>query len=491
MFSLYLWEDLLKSNLPERSMKMDINELTKRHSDFIYSELKRIGNDDLIFKVTNDIRQSHAYSYILMNIIRYVPERKSWFYYDENRWVKDEGGMIAAELCKLMANELYKYVSHEIPIEEQQYAMNLVLKWHSFNFRKKLLEDAKSNITVSIKEFDTNPYLINCLNGTLNLKTGELQKHNPNDLITKLSPANYYPNAVNDRWESFINEIMSGDKEKAKFLQKVMGYSLCGEANQECLYILYGATTRNGKGTLVESILNVLGDYGRTVRPETLATSNRGASSHSEDIARLNGVRFASISEPPKSMQFNASLVKSLTGGDTINARFLNENSFDFKPQMKIYINTNYLPSVNDKTLFSSNRVVVIPFDRHFELHEQDKTLKSYFKTDELMSAILCWLVCGYYMGMVQGFEQPESVKNAIMSYENKSNPIYIFLNEVLIKDKSGKTPVAEAHRQYTNWAKISGYEPLSQIEFGRRLNKLVKVSSVRVNGVKLQSIIS
>ncbi len=182
---------------------------------------------------------------------------------------------------------------------------------------------------------------------------------------------------------------MNGDMDKARFLQKALGYSVSGDTRFECMFFLYGETTRNGKGTLMESILRVIGDYGRAVRPETIALKHSVNSQNpSEDIARLAGIRLANISESSRGLLLNAAQVKSMTGNDTLNDRFLHENSFDFQPQFKLYVNTNYLPVITDTTLFTSGRVLIIPFDRHFEEYEQDKGLKAEFRKPEVQSAI-------------------------------------------------------------------------------------------------------
>ena len=144
----------------------------------------------------------------------------------------------------------------------------------------------------------------------------------------------------------------------------------------------------------------------------------RGNSSNpTEDIARLAGIRFANISEPSRGLFLNAAQVKNMTGNDTLNARFLHDNSFDFKPQFKLYVNTNYLPVINDMTIFSSNRVHIIPFDRHFEEWEQDKSLKTEFATDEAKSAILNWLIEGFQLLQKEGFKPPKSVLDATVPY--------------------------------------------------------------------------
>ena len=226
------------------------------------------------------------------------------------------------------------------------------------------------------------------------MDTGTFSEHCSEEKLTKITPVKYDPKVRCKRWDSFIYEITSGDAERANFLQKILGYGLTGDTRHECMTILYGASTRNGKGTLCESVLKAFGSYGCSAKPETIAMKNSTNSSQpSEDIARLAGVRFVNIPEPGKGLVLNSAQVKSMTGNDTINARFLHENSFDFKPQFKLYINTNYLPVINDMTIFTSGRIIIVPFERHFEEAEQDRTLKDEFAKPEGQSAILNWLL--------------------------------------------------------------------------------------------------
>lgn len=128
-------------------------------------------------------------------------------------------------------------------------------------------------IRLQCLKFDRNIYYLNCQNGTLDLQTGEFHPHTPQDKLTKIAGAAYDSNAKSLRFIRFISEVMSGDKEKARFMQKSLGYGLTGDTRYECMFFYYGATTRNGKGTLMESTLHVMGDYGLTVRPETIAQS--------------------------------------------------------------------------------------------------------------------------------------------------------------------------------------------------------------------------
>lgn len=161
----------------------------------------------------------------------------------------------------------------------------------------------------------------------------------------KLADVEYIPKCRSERWNQFIDEITCGDKALARFIQKIFGYALTGDTQHECFFILYGATSRNGKGTLCETFLRMVGDYGRTASPESIAQKKFSDSrSPSEDIAKLAGTRFVNMSEPDKKMILSSALVKTLTGNDTISARFLGENSFDFRSQFKMVVGTNHLP---------------------------------------------------------------------------------------------------------------------------------------------------
>ena len=402
---------------------------------------------------------------------RYVPERKVWYVYDGTRWVTDMAALKVMELCKDLSDALMTYALSIHDEHKRKDYIKYCAKWQIRGVRITVLSDAQSVYPISMEEFDTDRYLFNCNNGTLNLRTMQFHDHSPEDRLTKIAPVKYDPNAICLRFTNFIDEIMSGDKEKAKFLQKALGYAVSGDTRFECMFFLYGETTRNGKGTLMESILRVFGDYGKAVRPETIALKQYSNSSNpSEDIARLAGVRFANISEPSRGLLLNAAQVKSMTGNDTLNARFLHENSFDFSSQFKLYINTNYLPIINDMTLFTSGRVLIVPFDRHFEEWEQDKTLKAEFSKLETQSAILNWLLQGYLMLREEGFTMPQSVIDATNEYSHDSNKIQLFADECLEVQGNIDVKTAEVYAAYREWCAVNGCYPESNRNFNQTL---------------------
>ena len=406
----------------------------------------------------NDIGNGRLFADVFKAIARFVPERKQWFIYNGTRWVSDTGSLKAMELCKALADALMRYALDIHDEHKRKSYIDFCRKWQSRHMRITILSDAQSVYPISMQEFDSDRFLFNCANGTLDLRTMEFRGHSAEDRLTKITPTEYDPHAWSDRYNRFISEIMSGDTEKAKFLQKALGYSVSGDTRFECMFFLYGETTRNGKGTLMESILRVMGDYGRAVRPETIALKHSVNSQNpSEDIARLAGIRLANISEPSRGLLLNAAQVKSMTGNDTLNARFLHENSFDFQPQFKLYVNTNYLPVITDTTLFTSGRVLIIPFDKHFEESEQDKGLKAEFAKPEVQSAILNWMLEGYRLLQTDGFEVPKSVCNATQAYYHESDKIAQFAEDCLVADPGAETKTAELYDAYRTWCAGNG----------------------------------
>ncbi len=464
-----------------------IAKAAERASVFYVKPGYALGQSDDIVSLLTDMDAYHAYpttdngtsrlfADVFKDCLRYVPQRKAWYYYDGSRWQEDVGSMIAMEKCKALMLELLRY---SIDLQDANYT-KYCSQLQARNKRLIILNDAQSVYPINMSDFDNNRYLLNCNNGTLNLKTREFHEHSSADLITKLAPVDYDPAAESKRFTEFVDEIMSSDKDKAAFLQKSLGYSISGDTKYECMFILFGATTRNGKGTMMESMLSVMGDYGKAVKPETIAVKNsHNSSAPSEDIARLAGVRFANISEPGKGLVINAAQVKSMTGNDTINARFLHENSFDFKPQFKIYINTNYLPVITDLTLFSSNRLFIIPFDRHFEDWEQDKTLKTAFTEESTKSAILNWLIEGYIRLGTEGLIPPESVIIATREYNHDSDKMQLFADECLVKS-STDVRTSTVYSVYKDWCSDNRMYPESNRVFLQSLRSLGEIKRKR-----------
>ena len=432
----------------------------------------------------DEIGIGYAFADYFKPIARFDRERGIWYVFDGKVWQPDENALAVAELAKRLADRLYTFALQIKDEDTRNRYIKRVQKLQMRKNRRTMIEDAKSVYPVPHSVFDRNTDLFNCQNGTLNLTTGEFRPHDPADFLTLMSGITYNPDATCDRWISFISEVMCSDADLAVYLQKALGYALTGDTSLECLFILYGATSRNGKGTTMETFLRIMGDYGKTSNPEMLSTKfgNTNASGPSEEIARLAGVRFVNISEPEKKITFNAALVKRMTGNDTLNARFLHENSFDFKPNFKIFINTNYKPSVSDMTLFYSNRLKLIPFKRHFEEHEQDKGLKNFFAESANLSAIFNWCYEGYRLFRASDLADPAAVVAATKEYQEESDRIGQFVDAWLEEGEAYEVRTSAAYKLYGEWCDKYGYRKENSTNFNNAIQRFFPIVRKRPN---------
>ena len=420
-----------------------------------------------------EIGMGNAFADYFKPIARYNSERGIWYVYDGTVWQPDMENLKVAELAKLLADKLYVFALTITEEDSRKRFIERVKKLQLRKHRDTMIKDAKSVFPLSMKSFDSDIYLFNCKNGTLNLRTMEFREHRPEDYLTKVSPVIYDPDAECPRWRTFIDEIMQGDKARSNYLQKAIGYALTGDTKMECLFILYGPTSRNGKGTTMESILRIMGEYGKNADPTMLqAKFNAQSGGPSEEIARLAGARFVNISEPEKKITLDAALTKRLTGNDTITARYLHENSFEFRPNFKIFINTNHLPNITDLTLFESGRIKIIPFDRHFEENEQDKGLKQLFAEPENMSGILNWMLEGYRKFREEKLDMPDSVINATQEYRMASDKISQFCEACLVEKLGSELRSKAVYNRYKEWSVENGYRADGMQNFKKEFEK-------------------
>lgn len=418
-----------------------------------------------------EIGMGNAFADYFKPIARYNSERGIWYVYDGSVWRADAENLRVAELAKLLADKLYVFALTITEEDARKRFIDRVRKLQLRRNRDTMIKDAKSVFPLAMKNFDRDIYLFNMANGTLDLRTGEFREHRPEDFLTKVSPVEYDPDAKCDRFVRFMDEVMMGDKDTIRYTQKALGYALSGDTRMECFFILYGATSRNGKGTLMESFLRLMGDYGRNADPVLLAMKfNAQSNGPTEELARLAGSRFVNISEPEKKLTIDAALTKRLTGNDTITARYLHENSFEFRAGFKIFINTNYQPNITDLTLFHSGRVKMIPFNRHFEESEQDKGLKTFFAQPENMSGIFNWVYEGFKLFIKEGLEMPQAVRQATADYEMESDKIGQFCALCLQHKKGEELRSAAVYDIYKKWAEANNLKAVSQGNFNKEL---------------------
>jgi putative DNA primase/helicase len=318
------------------------------------------------------------------------------------------------------------------------------------------------------KDFDRDLMTFNVQNGTLVFERvdgrpkARLRPHDPQDLITKISPVSYDPKAVCPRYDTFLIEVQpppagaDDDLSMHRFLHQWAGLSLTGDTSEQKLVFLYGKG-RNGKGVWVEAVAHVAGEYSQSTPIETFLDSGRSrrGGEASPELAELSGVRLLRTSEPKKGAKLDDGLIKLVTGGDAMRARFLNKDLFEIIPRFKLTMQGNYRPKISDNSESIWNRIQLVPFPVFFKKEDRDPKLLDKLKAEG--SGVLNRLIEGLLDWMENGLLQPESVREATESYRSDSDPVGRFL-EICTAPVIGKRVQSSAlHALYCAWAKANG----------------------------------
>lgn len=413
----------------------------------------------------NDIGMSELFTDMYKSQIRYNVSAKQWYFFNSKMWVEDTGSMITLQKMKELSKTLIVYGSSITDDTIRADFVKYINKLGSLKSREIIVRDSRDKMFINQTDFDKNKDLFNCQNGTLNLKTLEFTQHNPNDLLSKISNVVYDPKSQCPTFKNFINEVMEDNQNKIDFLQTIFGYSLTCDNSQETCFILYGPSSRNGKSTLIDTISYMLGDYATTTMPETLSIKKwKDSSKATSDIARLDGCRLLNIAEPPQQMIIDSALLKTLSGKDKITARPLYREPFEFYPYFKLFINTNYLPIIDDNTIFASNRVNVITFNRHFTLKERKTHLKDDLKKQDEISGIFNWCLEGLKRYTEMGLNIPNEVIQDTKVYELSNDKLNHFIMQEMIESDENVT-LADVYYRYCQWCRKNNFPRLSKAE--------------------------
>lgn len=477
--------------------KQFLNEMLKKFKKYIHS-------NNVVKIPSNEKETTDFFDKIKINDYRYNRDSKKWMIYDTifGIWTEEKAETFLEIEMRVFYQIYSDYVISNclsgIKIKEMSsYHKSLKYNMHNLstvNGRRYIINDYKTLCACNYSDFDKDNNLLNCKNGTLNLSTFEFKKHDPNDMITKIANVTYEKDVTSLRWTAFIQDIMTDPKNdddakkqaNVKYLQKLLGYLLTGKTVKEQMYIFYGPSTRNGKSTLVETINYLMGTYSMTAQPDLISKKSIDSRAPSEDLARLKGARVVWLSEPPKDQILNCAMLKQLVGGDTVTARKMYESSFEFVPTFKLIMNTNHLPKVYDNTIFFGEKIVIIPFRRHFSEEERDTTLKEQLRSEENLSAILNWMLEGLKKFNNEGLKLTDDLKETVRHFEDDSNIIKQFIDDCLIYDEKKHGNGAEMYERYKEWCKENGYAITSNRVFYTDLTSMgIVIDAGKVNGIK------
>lgn len=398
--------------------------------------------------------------------IRYADEI-GWLGWDGQRWSRDNGAYEVMEDARLTVRGMY---AEAATLTADSARLELVKHAKHSEAREKLeamIALAKHQASAHLASFDTDPYLLTVTNGTVDLRTGLLQPHWREDWITKLAPVDYDVQAQAPTWHRFLKEIFKGNESLIRFLQRAVGYALTGLTSEQVLFILYG-TGANGKSTFLKILGEIMGDYAMQTPTETLLVKREG--SIPNDLARLVGVRFVTAVEISDGRRLDEALVKQVTGGDPITARFLRREFFQFVPAFKLFFAVNHKPQIRGTDHAIWRRIRLIPCEVTIPEDQQDRKLLEKLRGE--LPGVLAWAVRGCLEWQREGLRAPEEVRVATEAYRNDEDGLAQFLADCCRTGPSLRVKSADLYGAYTAWCERVGEHPVSQKKLGGQLTE-------------------
>ena len=396
-----------------------------------------------------------------------------WHHYDDHRWRHDprRADRYAQELGCLIRTEAIDYTRTasipELNQSERDTAhqkAEALMKWakssESSNRIESVLKRAQGHMYARADAMDAHPWLLNCINGTLDLHSGKLQAASPQDLITKMTSVLYDPKAPCPLWEKSVLDICCGDTDLMAYLQRVLGYCLTGDISEQTMFVFNG-TGANGKDTVLGRVMKAMGDYSGLAAPSLLIESKNDR--HPTEIADLMGVRMVIASETKDQGKLNETLVKQFTGSEQLKSRHMRQDFFTFKNQSKIILMTNHRPVIEGTDYAIWRRLQLIPFNqRYVKGKNRDDTLWAKLDQHEL-PGILRWCVEGCLEWQEIGLQPPEVVRHATLEYRQDQDVLGDFFDECCEFKRTNQVTAKAFYARYVKWCESAGERTKSQ----------------------------
>ncbi len=405
--------------------------------------------------------------------VRYCKSLDTWFIWDGTRWQADTRGAVM-ELAKATAARIY----HEAA-DAPEAMRDEVAKWaRRSHFRAGLtamvaLAESDPAVAILDTDLDRDRWVLNCMNGTLDLRTGILRPHNPPDLITKRAPVIYDPDATLPLWDAFIATTTGGKEDFASFLRRAAGATLVGENLDEVMFLPHGGGG-GGKSTFLESLKGTLGEYAKTADFETFI-KKRGDAGIRNDIARLAGARLVVSIEVDEGKHLAMALLKTLTGGEDTAARFLYKEATESRPTYSLWLAANHAPTVRSDDDAAWRRILRLPFTHLVPKEKRDPAVKATLRNPDVAgAAILAWAVRGCLEWQRDGLNVPALVEQATEQFRHEMNPINDWVDEYCDLSPQAWTPTAQLWKAYQTYAhEEGGARGISKQEFTEYLKAL------------------
>ena len=419
--------------------------------------------------------------------IHYDATAGRWYVWDGRRWARDVTNEIE-RMAKNVVRNIYREAADEADPDRRAALSKWALRSEAQAriLAMIALADSEPGVAVTPGHFDADPWMFNALNGTVDLRDGSLRPHDPDDMISKLAPVVYDPDAKSEVWDRFLEEATGGDGDLQRFLARAAGYTMTGLTSEEVLFFLHGPAAA-GKSTFVEALKATMGDYAMTADFETfLQRSFVGGIRN--DIADLAGARFVLSIEVDEGKKLAEGLIKLITGGDTVKARHLYREGFEFVPQFSLWLVANHAPRVRDDDAAMWRRILRVPFEHVVPVHLRDSKLKAFLRDCERGGpAILAWLVRGCREWRHIGLAIPLVIERATAEYRHDMDPLVDFVQQYCVITPLAQAETGQLREAYERWGSENGLGPRDLVRgkaWGERLRSLGCVPhSITVDG--------
>ena len=384
---------------------------------------------------------------------------RGWLAWDGKRWVPE-----SHSAAMIAARRTVWRIAEEADLTTDEEIKKTFKKHQKFSSNvariEAMIKMASADMQVKMEQLDTNDWLFNCQNGTIDLHTGELLPFNRLNGITNISPVTYIKDAKAPLWGGFLEKVMQGDRDLISFLQRAVGYSLSGSTAEQCFFVFHGDGA-NGKSTFTETIKWMCGTYAMTAAMATFRDHGKHGSGIPNDVAAMRAARLVVSSEADSTMHLNEALIKSMTGGEAQSARFLHKEFFEFTPKFKLFLGVNHRPIIKGTDNGIWRRLKLVPWLYKFPEAEQDKNFA--LKLREEGAGILQWALAGLAEYHRIGLAIPEKILSTVSEYRDQEDTLGRFLAEECDEEEQAQEPANDLYFLYGQWCQNGKEKPLSQ----------------------------
>ena len=425
-------------------------------------------DNELVHK-WDEIGNAHRFARDFGHLCRFDKDRGHWLVYDGKRWVTDKSDATAQRHAVTSIKRMYKVLEETDPDLKKAYK-KFITATSTYRGVTNMLRIARTvpGMSVGADVWDSDPYILNVDNGTLDLRSCTLRAHDSADLLTRICPVAYDPGAKSPVWDNYLKRIIPSPDVRA-YLSRVFGYTTTGVTSEHCMHVLHGSGS-NGKSTMVDVIGYALGDYFASTDASTFLAQRNDAPRN--DLAALVGARMVSASETDVGRSLSEATVKVCTGGDSVTCRFLHKEFFSYVPQYKVFLMSNSKPKITGGDEGIWRRMRLVPFEVSILEGERDKTLKDKLRAES--TGVLRWIIDGFKDWQVNGLCPPSEIKAATAEYREEMDPTADWFSSRCVIDLNDDTlfeSFKDLYQSYQQHALLDSVDVVDFQAFAQFLN--------------------